>query len=198
MKNFYLYLLFMLLGHSVFGIDPAIGYIVTKNGIQLTGKIGKIDHNSSKCSVIFINDFGNIYELFPELISGFVFRKDSTTIIFESKVESEERRWIFMQAITKGKGLNLYKSISEADQQSLSLEGMTSRAVKVQNYYLESKGTLPMKVKRWGFKKQVKELLEKKAPDLAKKIGNKGYRFKDLVSIIEEYNDLMKRSRKFL
>ena len=55
MKNFYLYLLFMLLGHSVFGIDPAIGYIVTKNGIQLTGKIGKIESKDEGQEIVIEN-----------------------------------------------------------------------------------------------------------------------------------------------
>ena len=199
MKHVYAVVIFTLfLGGLKANVDPSLGYIVTKNGIHLTGKIGKLDHTNSKCSIVFINDFGNIYELYPELIKGFVYKADTILIIFESKIERDEKRWVFMQAICKGKGLNLYKSVSEKTPEVTSVDGNFNRNYKVQNYYLESSGKLPFRIKKWGFKKQMGDLIRKRAPDLADKIGEKGYRYRDLEKIINEYNVIVNKSRRLI
>jgi hypothetical protein len=48
-----------------------------------------------------------------------------------------------------------------------------------------------VKVSRWGFRRKLRRLLGPKAPALAEKIGQKGYRFDDMPRIAEIYNHLL-------
>lgn len=199
MKKFYLFLLFGLFSiFQVKAFDFFEGYIITKNGIRLTGMIGTLDQTRDNSSVIFINDFGNIYQIYPELISGFVFQQDTAAILFESKVEKYEKRWVFMQVLCKGKGFNLYTSVSERTASLIAPYDSETRAFKTSDYYLDTPKRVPFKIRRIGFRKQMKRLLNRRAPKLADLIGKKGYRYKDLVDIINAYNDIVSKSKKYL
>ncbi len=177
------------------------GYIITKNGVRLTGQIGLLNQTNQVSTVVFINDFGNIYTLQPELIAGFVFERDTSMQLFESKISSEERRWVFMKVLAKGNGLNLYSIVTEKE----SSMGVTEidgdqRKLKSMDYFLEarSKSKLPIRVQRMGFKRQMKELIQRRAPKLAAKIGSKGYRYRDILQIVEAYNEKVGNSKIFL
>ena len=201
MKQIYLALFFALIPLAGAFAFISSGYIITKNGIRLTGQIGVLNQTSELSTVVFINDFGNVYTLQPELIAGFVFRQDTVTQAFESKINSEERRWVFMQVLAKGNGLNLYSSVTErAGNRRAEAEesGPESRDLRIQDYYLEARGKLPVRVQKIGFRKQMRELLQRRAPKLAKKIGSKGYRYRDIFKIIVEYNEKIGKSEVFI
>ncbi|MEL7427534.1 MAG: hypothetical protein AAFN81_31375, partial [Bacteroidota bacterium] len=63
-----------------------------------------------------------------------------------------------------------------------------SRSRKITQYWVEISGNRIQPLRRFGFRWQMRRLMEEKAPRLARKIGKRGYRFKDLYSILEEYD----------
>lgn len=164
------------------------GYIVTKNDKILTGQIGNIWHSESRSEVIFINDFGSIYSLQPELIKGFVFKKDTKFVAYESKF-SRKKKWRFLQVLLKGEGMSLYRSPIEKVKQTNNGLFTQTHTYRSNEYWLEVKGRSPIRLNRMGYRKKFKRLISRVAPELAQKIGKKGYRFKDLLKIVEEYND---------
>ena len=198
MKSLYLLLAFSLSILSFAHSASFEGYIVTKDGIRLTGLIGDLNQNLNAVSINFINDFGDSYYLAPELIKGFVFQQDTTIVAFESKFDPIQERWEFMQVIDKGPGINLYSVVSDRSiERGIFEEGSTS-FFKAKDYYFELKGKLPEKVQRMGFKKQVSELIRRKAPKLADSIGSRNYRYRDIINIVTEYNTIVKNRKKFL
>ena len=201
MKQIYLALMITLIpATGAFALINS-GYIITKNGIRLTGQIGVLNQTDELSTVVFINDFGNVYTLQPELIAGFVFKQDTTLRAFESKINSEERRWVFMQVLAKGKGLNLYSIVTERGsgrRSGFEEEEPVARELRVQNYYLEAKGKLPVRVQKVGFRRQMRDLLQRRAPKLARKIGSKGYRYRDILQIIVEFNEKIGKSEVFI
>ena len=200
MKYLLLLLPIYAFGYSSPGPESEVfkGYIVTKNGIKLTGQIGTVTQSARENSVIFINDFGNIYTIYPQLIKGFAFEQDSSAVLFESKIERYEKKWVFMKVLCKGKGLNLYINVSERYNSLISPYETRTKSFKTKDFFLEVNGKIPFKVKRLGFKKQIHKLVQRRAPALANKIGQKGYRYKDLVNIINQYNDVIQKSKRFL
>ena len=174
------------------------GYIVTKDGIRLTGYIGDLDQNLTTITINFINDFGDSYFLAPELIKGFVFQQDTTIVAFESKFDADLERWTFMQVINKGEGLNLYSVVTDRSIEKGIFEDGSNTYFKAKDYYLEARGKLPVRVQKMGFKKQVSALLKRKAPKLAELIGSRSYRYRDIISIIDQYNVIVKNRKKFL
>ena len=187
------------MGQSLKATDFFNGYIVTKNGIRLTGMIGTVNQTWDESSVIFINDFGNIYQIFPQLVKGFAFQRDTSVVFFESKIEKYEKRWVFMEVLCKGQGYNLYTAQSERTMSIISPYETKQRVFQTSDFYLESEGKIPFKIHRIGFRKQLRRLFQRQAPELAAKIGQKGYRYKNIVEIIEAYNEIIiNKPKKFL
>jgi hypothetical protein len=173
--------------------DPAKGYIVTRNGKSLTGAIGNIFHTSYGSEVTFINDFGTIYQIHPFLIKGFVFQEQKDMVTYESKYS--ERKWLFLRVLHKGKYISVYKSPEKKSVVNFTRVSFMAETVKNDVYWLELHGKNPTQIRRMGFKKQMKKLLKRRAPELAEKIGTKGYRFKNLTEIAEAYNRKCEETR---
>lgn len=171
------------------------GFILTKNGIRLTGKIGAIFYSDYRSEVVFINDFGTKYLISPQLIRGFAFTKDST-VAYESKIN--DRSWCFLEVLQKDEGMSLYKSPIEKVETVRELSGVKTYSITVHEYWLELKGKRPVLVRRLGFRRQLQKMLRKVAPELSEKIGSPGYRFRDLNEIVAEYNKIYKETRWIL
>lgn len=195
MKRFYLLLLVPLFFLSSLQADPFKGYIVTLNGKRLTGYIGAISFPSNNHSeVIFINDFGTAYQIKAQLIKGFVYQQDSNYQFFESKFK--KNRWMFLQVLYKGEGMSLYMAPEEHLQFDIRNGAFQAHSYNVEELWIEvPERKKPVRIKRWGFKKKIRRLVQRRAPELAEKIGSKGYRFKDLIKIIEEYNDKFEKTK---
>ncbi len=172
--------------------ESARGYLVTKSGVQLTGVISEVFDNDK---ILFINDFGTPYKVHAALIRGFVVPRQGTPVFFASKFNGE--RWHFMQLLHQGEGMNLY--VAPSVQAAVPLPSYTDQfylqTIRINEYYVELKGRLPVKIRRGNFKKSMSRLLKKEAPELAEKVGSKGYRYKDLESIIQQYNELIRKNR---
>ncbi|MDX1666885.1 MAG: hypothetical protein R3350_06640 [Saprospiraceae bacterium] len=190
-----LYLLCLLIVFTTVSSYSRIssGYIITKSGTRLTGFIGDLYFSDHKSEVVFINDFGTPYSFSPRLIDGFVFQNGSELVVYESKYARQN--WMFLKIIAKGKGINLYQSPEEKVDMLVRGGQMVVQTRSHREFWVENRGRNPQKVKRLGFRKQMRRLLKERAPKLAKKIGSPGYKYRNLEKIIEEYNEICRETR---
>lgn len=167
---------------------PARGYIVTKNGKQLTGYIGDIYHSDLRSVVVFINDFGSVYSIEAERIRGFVFSNEKGYTAYESK--NCRHRWYYLRILEKGAALNLYQSPEE--EYSIRFENgvLQANTRSITEFWVEAEGRkYPIRIDRLNFRRKMRRLFQKMdAPKFREKIGQENYRFKNLPEIIREYN----------
>jgi len=191
-KRFSLILLF---AGSLFslkaGSSSARGYLITKNGVTLTGTISEIFDNNQ---ILFINDFGTPYKIHAAIVYGFVVPRKGKKVFFASKYNG--KKWYFMQLLHQGEGMNLYSAPVTRVQSMGAFQHNPYRVVRttqLTTYFVELKGRLPVEIKRGNFKRKMRKLLKKQAPEMAERLGKKGYRFKNLEEIIEKYNAIVKK-----
>mgnify|MGYP001166049811 CR=1 FL=1 len=178
------------------GPEEPVGFIITKNNRQLTGKIEAIMHTELYSLVTFTNDLGTTYYLSPQLIKGFVFKnKDGQRIQFESKFN--KGRWVFLRVLILDEYLKMFQAPGRANalwinlsQQASSLEGADCDEV-----WLEFRGDNVFRVGRLNFRKKMRNKLLLRQPSMGNKIGKEGYRYRDLEKIVREYNDICKRTK---
>ena len=129
-----------------------------------------------------------------KLIKGFVFKKESKFVAYESKF-SRKKKWRFLEVLLKGEGMSLYRSPIE--KVTLTDNGLftQTRTYRSNEYWLEIRGRSPIRLNRMGYRKKFRRLMQKIAPELAQKIGKKGYRFKNILKIVEEYNEEYQKTR---
>ncbi|MCB0628785.1 MAG: hypothetical protein KDD15_03610 [Lewinella sp.] len=190
MKKLYLLLVGLIIYSTLLSAEDHKGYIITHSGIRLTGKISTIFHSDFGSELTFINDFGTSYQIHPALIRGFAFRnKEDLNILYESRFT--KGTWVFLEVIYRGEDMSLYK----APEERLSIaHGFNT--IMLEEYYVDVPGRHMTPLTRHRYKQRFRRLVKKSEPGLAKKIGKPGYRFKDLVRIIEEFND-HKRERMY-
>lgn len=186
MKALYLTLSLMLSATAT-GIGmPWPGYIVSKNSIKLTGHIGAVNHQARSSTVTFINGFGDVYVIEAERIKGFAFKANGVLYAFESK--KLPRRYRFLRILHKSGPMELFVLTDETNY----AWGPAYRSAPDESlaYWVRPRGAARLfKIGRWGFRRKMRRLLRPYAPELAKKIGQRGYRFDDMPAIIEAYNE---------
>lgn len=162
------------------------GYIVTKNNYHLTGSIGTIDHSSFGTMVEYINDFGTPYFLHPALIKGFVFYEGPAIRAYESKYWKD--RWYFLKVQYAGENISLLQTPEIQTTYNISNGYLYSRRSRSVQYWVSMSDGFIQPLKRLGFRNQMKRLIREVSPQLAKKIGSKGYRFQNLYTILQAYD----------
>lgn len=167
-------------------VQPLQGYIVTKNNYQLTGSIGTIDHSSYGTMVEYINDFGTPYFLHPALIKGFVFYEGPAMRAYESKRWKD--RWYFLKVEYAGDNISLLQTPELQTTYNFRNGQLYTRTRKSVQFWVSMSNGFITPLKRLGFRSQMKRLIKDVSPQLAKKIGSKGYRFHNLYSILQEYD----------
>lgn len=174
--------------------NPIKGYIITKDNLRLTGSIGRIENFKEQNRVLYINDFGSPYSLSPELIRGFAFVVDDREILYESR--TAEDLWLFLRVLSRGEGMTLFADpidgVQSFEKREVSFEQANDHSYR---FYLQVRRRIPFKVKRIGYRKQLKPLMQRRAPEIAEKLGEPGYRYRDLPEIIEAYNDIYRKTR---
>ncbi len=183
--------LYLLAGLMVWALsgkaDVYKGYIVTLNGQQLTGQIGDIYYGANYSEVVFINDFGTPYSLHPMLIKGFSFKKDGVQYQYASKLEN--RKWTFLKVIVESEGLSLYRSPDIAIENVFNGTELYARQRRARGFYLQRGDGEIIRMTAIGFRSKMRKLIGERTPELADKIGKKGYRFRDLEKIVREFNE---------
>ena len=196
MKKLYLCVfIFQFIAISAFA-NLYKGYIITLNGYHLTGQIGEIYLNENQKQVVFINDFGTPYMISPRLIAGFAYNDGDRLVTFQSLVL--EKKWAFLEIINKGEGMTLMRTPEIEIELLVDAYGLSTKNMRGNEFYIQLKRKRPEKIKRLGFRKQMKQILGRRAPNLAKKIGTKGYRYNDLMKISEEYLEEYQTTRFIL
>lgn len=184
MKRLYLIIISLVFFHSSSIAEEFKGYIITHSGIRLTGKISTIFHSDFGSELTFINDFGTSYQIHPALIQGFAFRnEEDLNILYESRFA--KGTWIFLEVIYRGKDMSLYK----APEERVSIAHGFS-TIELEEYWVDVPGGNMTPLTRYRYKRRFRRLVKKSEPEFARKIGKAGYKFKDLVKIIEEFNQL--------
>lgn len=179
-------LLLLLPGGQAQSFAAQRGYIVTKNNRQLTGYIGQIIPTQRGLAVEYTNDFGTLYELHPLLIRGFVFFEGPAVYAYESK--QWRGTWMYLLLRFGGRNIKLFQSPA-LTAQFRQVDGQwTVVREEATQYWIEvgEEGISP--VRRAQFRRQMRELTRDAAPQLSKKIGQRGYRFDDLINILAEYD----------
>ena len=196
MKRFYH--LFALVSFFIFlGVNlhasPLRGYIVTKNGRQLTGYIGEVYQSDYSSIVVFINDFGSVYHIHAELIKGFVYKNEENYVAYASM--PVRNAWHFLRIIEKGKALSLYQAPESQVTVGFIQGSFQVKRYEVSEFWLQFENKKPTRIRKVGYKGKMRRLLRKTAPELSQKIGGEGYKFQDLPGIVREYNHFLSQKR---
>lgn len=194
-KTYFLFLLFCISFISVAQAANFRGFLLTKDNYRLTGYINKIEYSLTGIVIQFTNDFGDQYNIYPNLVNGFGFTNEGKTYRYVSRYY--EGRWLFLEALETGKRLNLFRA-PDGSQRWVDDSFQAFLSDPIAEYWLQLRGAEIIPLQRIGYKRQLRELLAETAPSLANKIGKKGYRFKDIEAIVANYNSSAKRSRRKL
>lgn len=168
------------------------GYLITKDEKVITGQVLSVNYVGGFSEVLFENDFGDQYHIHPFLIKGFVFIEKNEKIEYQSKYNGSN--WIFLRVEIGGRGIRMYKTgsaalVLQADNSYGYSEARTSTEI-----WLEKEGEKPFKLFLIGFRGQMRKVTAD-YPELAQKIGQKGYRYKNLKKILQEYNQWFEETR---
>lgn len=183
---------FIFLKISVFAAGK--GYLITKDDKFITGQVVSVNYTLTGSEVVFRNDFGDLYQIHPLLIKGFVYREKDKTLEYESKFNGQN--WLFLKIEVGGNGIRMYKKNSVAVTNVPGLNyTVTTQSVK--EYWLEKEGGKPFQIFFLGFRKTMRQTIAD-YPELAAKIGEKGYRYRNIKSILLEYNQWYDDTRMML
>ena len=178
-------ILFLVLLSFSLSAESLRGFLLTKDDYQLTGYFSVLKYSATGNLITFTNDFGDVYSIHPMLVKGFGFSKDGTSFRFASRFH--EGQWFFLHEEVPGRALSLYRlpdgSNNWVDDSMLRL--FSSPPPTYYFLYGERK-ILP--IPRAGFKRLLREFFSDASPDLASRIGKRGYRYRDLAVIVKEFN----------
>lgn len=183
--KFSLIVIALMITNSLTATNPGKDFLITLNGLKLTGSIKNISLLAGKPQISFENDFGDIYTIHPATIYGFTFEDEGSISMYESKNLNGE--WHFLKVENKGQILTLYTSSER--QLKFSKSGASPILVEEKNpqFWLQFKGEQPFKVFRFSFKSSLRKRMDN-YPELEKRLGRKGFRYKNLSAIVGLYN----------
>ena len=182
------FVIFFLLSSNFLTADnPDKDFLITLNGSTLTGTVKDISYSTTEASLLFENDFGNAYTIYPATIYGFAFVKDGTTILYESKFL--DGKWQFLKVERKGKEVSLYRSMERQLKFVGSAKNPIVEKEKNPQIWLQFADEQPSKVYRLTYKAVLRKRMAT-CPEVINRLGKRGFKFNDLPSIVELYNEL--------
>lgn len=191
MRFFYTFLLVVALSFTA-SAEAYRGFLLTKDNYQLTGYFNLIEYSPTGNYITFTNDFGDVYAIHPMLVKGFGFNQDGSSVRFASRYH--EGQWFFLRQVEAGRYLNLY-SLPDGKDNYVDDSMLQLFTVRPPNYWLEFGRAQMLPVPRLGYKKVLKDFMAETNPSLARRIGKRGYRYKDIENIVAEYNVTSSRKR---
>lgn len=193
MKQLYFVVAFLFV--STLGAESLRGFLLTKDDQRLTGYVNQINYVVTGLEIEFTNDFGDRYYIYPNLVKGFGFTKDGMTFRYVSRYY--EGRWYFLEVLQRGKKMEFFQ-VPDGDEQWVDDKLLAMVNEPIARYWLAIRGQSLFPVLRTGFKRKLREYLTPTAPELAAKIGSKGYRYKNIHEIVAAYEQSFRRSKKRL
>jgi hypothetical protein len=171
------------------------GFLVTKDGHQLTGYLNVLQYAPGGNIITFTNDFGDEYIIHPFLVSGFGFNYDGETMRFVSR--RHEGMWFFLQEEIRGRSISLFR-LPRGGGHWVDDSMLRLFSSPPPEYYLEYGQGQFLGVPRMGYKRTLRQFFAETNPALADKIGSRGYRYRNLDTIVRECNELRSRKRRRL
>ena len=195
MRKVYFSFFFVLFLTSGLSAASYKGYFVSKKNFHLTGFVQEVTYTPGTITVTFANDFGNVYYIHPALVKGFAFVKDNKLVSYVSRYY--EGQWYFLEVIADGELMSLFEipptSASWVDD---TFQSVT--ALDLDRFWIQVRRQAVQPVRRWGFRKQMRRLLALRQPEVSRKIGSSGYRYRDLLQIVAECNERYRRKSRRL
>lgn len=165
------------------------GFIITLDGKYISGTIEQINSSEFTITVAFKNDFGTSYHFHPALIQGFFYKRDGQQFIYESHYH--QGKWIFLQLLYQGAEISLFKYPEIQINWVVRGQEINTFTANQRLLWLKQTNKAPILLKRKHFKSKFSKLIGEKAPELAQKIGKRGYKYKDIGKILEEYDAIV-------
>ncbi len=171
--------------HPLVASNPGKDFLITLDGSKLTGFIKTIAIKQKKTQISFENDLGTTYTIDASTIFGFAFEEAGEMSLYESKFLNGE--WQFLKVQKRGQAVSLYKSSERQLQYSGYRKSPTVVQEKNPQIWLQFKGEQPFRIYRITFRGVLRKKM-KSYPDLAKMIGKRGFRYRNLSMIVDSYN----------
>lgn len=171
------------------------GFLLTKDGYQLTGYFNVMEYSPTGNFIVFTNDFGDIYDIHPMLVKGFGFSNDGTNHRYISRFH--EGQWFFLREEMAGRSLRLYR-LPDGSDRWVDDRLLRLFSTPPPTYYLGYGDKKLLGVPRTGYKRTLREFFAEASPEIAEKIGKRGYRYRDIYAIVGEFNELAGRQRRRL
>lgn len=171
------------------------GFLLTKDNYQLTGYFNLLSYSPTGNLITFTNDFGDIYSIHPMLVKGFGFSKDGDSFRFVSRYH--EGQWFFLREEVAGRSLSLYR-LPDGSDQYVDDSMLRLFSLPPATYYFLYGDRKILPIPRTGFRRTLRDFFENTAPQLSAVIGKRGYRYRDLVTIVTEYNEIRGSRRRRL
>lgn len=188
-------LLLSVLGLAGLRAEEFRGFLLTKDNYHLTGYVNQINYVFTGLEIEFTNDFGDRYHISPRLVKGFGFTHDGETYRYVSRYS--EGRWYFLRILRSDRKM-LFFSTPDGREGYVDDSLLSVMAASYPQYWLEIPGQPLLGVPRMGFRRKMREYLTPTAPDLARLMGKKGYRYRNLTEIVDLYCSAKKRRSKRL
>ncbi|MCP9235917.1 hypothetical protein [Lewinella sp. JB7] len=190
-----LYLLPFLLLPVLLPAESYRGFLLTKDGHQLTGYLNVLQYSPGGNIITFTNDFGDEYQIHPFLVSGFGFNYHGEAMRFVSR--RHEGMWYFLQEEVRGRAISLFR-LPKGSGRWVDDSMLRLFREPPPEYYLEYGQGQFLPVPRGGYKRNLRAFFRQASPELAGKIGSRGYRYRDLHAIVTEFNTRSNRKRRRL
>ena len=178
-------LVFVSLSNLLMANNPGKDFLITLNGSKLTGNITSVSVLNGKIQLSFQNDFGDKYTIHPATVYGFAFAKEGEILLYESK--QLDGRWKFLKVETQGQKVCLYTSAERQLKYADSNGAPILVEEKNPQNWIQFQGEQPVKIYRLNYRRILKKKM-KAYPDLVNNIGKKGFRYRNLLAIIDLYN----------
>ena len=191
----HVYFLLLLLFAAPAWADSYRGFLLTKDGYQLTGYLNVLQYAPGGNQITFTNDFGDEYTIHPFLVSGFGFNYNGEPLRFVSR--RHEGMWYFLQEEVSGKAISLFR-LPRGGNAWLDDRMLRLFTTPPPEYYIEYGQGQFLPVARSGYKRTLRDFLRGRNAELAGKIGSRGYRYRDMHAIVAEFNERGTRRRRRL
>ncbi|MBB4078701.1 hypothetical protein GGR28_001314 [Lewinella aquimaris] len=191
----HLYLLFLFCLPCLLPAESYRGFLLTKDGHQLTGYLNVLQYSPGGNLITFTNDFGDEYQIHPFLVSGFGFNYNGEAMRFVSR--RHEGMWYFLQEEVRGRVISLFR-LPRGTGRWVDDSMLRMFREQPPEYYLEYGQGQFLPIPRTGYKRSLRDFFRQASPDLAEKIGSRGYRYRNMNSIVLEFNERSARRRRRL